>query len=102
MREEQRPLRELKRIERFLVRLGRCPTCQGKLESMPTGESISWSRTHSGFGRGSALPPGGTPPASTRHVDLSSQNVHHCPKCKHVFIHGWIYPIDNQGDECSK
>ena len=100
MTEEQRPLRQLGRIDRLLVRLDRCPTCRGRLKALPTKYVTAWTRSNTGLGSSTqqSLNPGVQLPSMT-HVDLHNRKIPHCPECQHTFMHGWIYPVDKQEDE---
>jgi len=91
---ERRPLRQLRRVERLLVRLGRCPTCRTRLDRVPQEQFTSWNDVPTGIGTfinsATAVAYGRS---RVRHVpDLHRGGVPHCPKCGKTFLHGWIYP----------
>lgn len=93
MTDEQRPLRRLSRIERLLVKLGRCPTCKGRVRALPIDSVSAWTRTNSGLGSSTqqSLNPGVQLPGMT-HIDLHNRKIPHCAGCQHTFVYGWIYP----------
>ena len=93
MSDERQPLRQLKRFERLLVRLGRCPTCHRQLTSVTHEDVASWY-SHPGLGifyRAGASSQGRM---LTGHITkLSHRKIPHCPGCQYTFIHRWIYPV---------
>lgn len=94
MPDEQRPLRQLSRIEKLLVKLGRCPTCRRKLISISHEEIKSWHNNPAGFrvpvGRAGYGSHDGMQTGNI--TQLSHQKIPHCAGCQHTFVHGWIYP----------
>jgi hypothetical protein len=94
MIDEQKPLRQLGRVEGLLIKLRRCPTCYKALALVHQDQIASWHSQSTGLmmpsGRGCF---GGPASASADHnVKLRHQKIPHCPACQHTFIHGWIYP----------
>ena len=93
MKDEIRPLRQLKRFEKLRVWLGRCPTCNGAVERVPQDDIASWhnfpppgyvSRQWGAGAEGRMM---------KGHItQLQHRKIPRCPKCNHTFVHGWIYP----------
>ena len=98
MSDEVRPIRQLTGIDRLRLRFGRCPSCKGKLAAVPQEDVESWHYVHSGTRRshgGHGL--GSQDGIMTGHnVNLRKRKIPHCPKCGHLFHHGWIYPVTPQ------
>ena len=96
MAHEVRPTRQLTRVDRLRIRLGRCPTCKGKLDSVPQQDVESWHYVHGGMRRshgGHGL--GSQDGIMTGHnVNLRKRAIPHCPTCEHLFHHGWVYPAN--------
>lgn len=100
MNDEQRPLRQLSRIGRLLVRRRRCPTCLKKLASVPHDQIASWSNTPRGMGTfGNSFTASSFGRSRVGHVtQVRHGKIPHCPRCQHTFVHGWIFPANAQID----
>ena len=95
MSAERRPLRHLKRFERLLARLGRCPTCHRQLASVPHDDVASWHNQPHGIVKTTgAFGASGHGRMQRGYItQLHHRKIPYCPKCQHTFIHGWIYPV---------
>jgi len=94
MNDELRPVRQLGRVEKILVKLHQCPTCHKRLTSVPFDQITGWNDLPETIGKGLN---GATATSFGRsrvgHVtQLRKGKIPHCPRCQHTFIHGWIYP----------
>jgi len=101
MKDEPRPLRQLRNVEKILVKLRLCPTCHKRLTSVPSEQTAGWNDFPSAIGKSLNGP---TAAAFGRSkvghgTQLRHGKTPHCPGCGYTFAHGWIYPVDNQGDE---
>lgn len=101
MRDNLRPLRELRPVERLLVKLRRCPTCHKKLGSVPQDQIANWSNSPGGMGTFSnSFAASSFGRSRVGHVtQFRHGKVPHCPGCQYTFIHGWIYPNKQRAED---
>jgi hypothetical protein len=94
MTNDPRPLRQLSRVERLKVRLGRCPTCHKRLTSVCLDQAAGWSDAPVGVGMSINQHVASSYGRSrVGHIaEVQRLKVPHCPRCSHTFVHGWIYP----------
>ena len=95
MSTQPRPLRKLKRWGRVLIRLGKCPTCGGRLDALSQQDVAAWhnypppgfvSRQWGAGSHGRMM--------KGHIIELHKSKIPHCPSCNHTFVHGWVYPAE--------
>ena len=104
MPSEVQPIRQLTRTDRLRIRLGRCPSCRGRLTAVPQQDVESWYYQPGGIGRSYGRGGFGSKDGvmTGHNVNLRKRRIPHCPECGHLFYRGWIYPANaNANASCS-